>query len=122
MEPLSFTPRSQQVLVLARQAADHMRNNYVGTEHLLIGLIQLGQYIAVNMLKKLNVTLDAVNEWIRKALREDIQGKSTKPSIFAENIPFAPRVERVVILAANEARSFQHSYIGTEHLLLGILR
>jgi ATP-dependent Clp protease ATP-binding subunit ClpA len=76
MEPLSFTPRSQQVLLLARQAADHMRNNYVGTEHLLIGLIELGQYIAVNMLKKLNVTLDAVNEWIRKALRKHIQGKN----------------------------------------------
>jgi ATP-dependent Clp protease ATP-binding subunit ClpC len=122
MEPLNFTPRSQQVLVLARQAADHMRNNYVGTEHLLIGLIELGQGIAVNVLKKLNVTLDAVNERIKKALREQIQDESTKPSMFSENIPFTPRVKRVLILAANEARSFQHPYIGTEHLLLGILR
>jgi ATP-dependent Clp protease ATP-binding subunit ClpC len=122
MEPLNFTPRSQQVLVLARQAADHMRNNYVGTEHLLIGLIELGQGIAVNVLKKLNVTLDVVNDRVKKALKEQIQDESAKPSMFSENIPFTPRVKRVLILAANEARSFQHPYIGTEHLLLGILR
>jgi ATP-dependent Clp protease ATP-binding subunit ClpC len=122
MEPLNFTPRSQQVLVLARQAADHMRNNYVGTEHLLIGLIELGQGIAVNVLKKLNVTLEIVNERVKKALKEQASDVHPKSSLIAENIPFTPRVKKVLILAANEARSFQHPYIGTEHLLLGILR
>jgi ATP-dependent Clp protease ATP-binding subunit ClpC len=122
MEPLNFTPRSQQVLVLARQAADHMRNNYVGTEHLLIGLIELGQGIAVNVLKKLNVTLELVHEKIKEVLKAQVQGLSVKLSLPSDNIPFTPRVKKVLILAANEARAFQHPYIGTEHLLLGMLR
>ncbi|MDR2812768.1 MAG: ATP-dependent Clp protease ATP-binding subunit [Puniceicoccales bacterium] len=122
MEPLNFTPRSQQVLVLARQAADHMRNNYVGTEHLLIGLIELGQGIAVNVLKKLNVTLDLVREKVKEVLKAQVQDLGVKFSPLSDNIPFTPRVKKVLILAANEARALQHPYIGTEHLLLGILR
>jgi ATP-dependent Clp protease ATP-binding subunit ClpC len=122
MEPLNFTPRSQQVLVLARQSADHMRNNYVGTEHLLVGLIELGQGIAVNVLKKLNVTLELVHEKIKEVLKTQGQGLNVKFSLPTDNIPFTPRVKKVLILAANEARAFQHPYIGTEHLLLGILR
>ncbi|MDR2200699.1 MAG: ATP-dependent Clp protease ATP-binding subunit [Puniceicoccales bacterium] len=123
MEPLNFTPRSQQVLVLARQAADHARNNYVGTEHLLIGLIELGQGIAVNVLRKLNVTLEFVREKIQKMLKEqNPNADSHPPSMPSDSIPFTPRVKKVLILAANEARGLQHPYIGTEHLLLGILR
>ncbi|MDR2806874.1 MAG: ATP-dependent Clp protease ATP-binding subunit [Puniceicoccales bacterium] len=123
MEPLNFTPRSQQVLVLARQAADQMRNNYVGTEHILIGLIELGQGIAVNVLRKLNVTLEGVREKIQQALKEQVRDTHGKAlSSVVENIPFTPRVKKVLILAANEARGLQHPYIGTEHLLLGILR
>ncbi|MDR1591238.1 MAG: ATP-dependent Clp protease ATP-binding subunit [Puniceicoccales bacterium] len=122
MEPLNFTPRSQQILVLARQAADHMHNNYVGTEHLLIGLIELGQGIAVNVLRKLNVTLELVHEKIKELLKSQVQDLGVKFSSSSDNIPFTPRVKRVLILAANEARALQHPYIGTEHLLLGILR
>ncbi|MDR2371662.1 MAG: ATP-dependent Clp protease ATP-binding subunit [Puniceicoccales bacterium] len=122
MEPLNFTPRSQQVLVLARQAADHMRNNYVGTEHLLVGLVELGQGIAVNVLRKLNVTLELIREKVKELLRAQVQDLNAKLSLASDNIPFTPRVKRVLILAANEARALQHPYIGTEHLLLGILR
>ncbi|MDR0740281.1 MAG: ATP-dependent Clp protease ATP-binding subunit [Puniceicoccales bacterium] len=122
MEPLNFTPRSQQVLVLARQAADHMRNNYVGTEHLLIGLVELGQGIAVNVLRKLNVTLELIREKVKELLKAQVQDLNVKLSLASDNIPFTPRVKRVLILAANEARALQHPYIGTEHLLLGILR
>ncbi|MDR1435259.1 MAG: ATP-dependent Clp protease ATP-binding subunit [Puniceicoccales bacterium] len=122
MEPLNFTPRSQQVLVLARQAADRMHNNYVGTEHLLIGLIELGQGIAVNVLKKLNITLDVVREEVQKILKRQLRDSNVKSILPAENIPFTPRVKKVLIFAANEARGLQHPYIGTEHLLLGILR
>jgi ATP-dependent Clp protease ATP-binding subunit ClpC len=122
MEPLNFTPRSQQVLVLARQAADRMRNNYVGTEHLLIGLIELGQGIAVNVLKKLSITLEVVREEVQKILKGQFQDSKVKSILPSENIPFTPRVKKVLIFAANEARGLQHPYIGTEHLLLGILR
>ncbi|MDR0418347.1 MAG: ATP-dependent Clp protease ATP-binding subunit [Puniceicoccales bacterium] len=123
MEPLNFTPRSQQVFVLARQAADRMHNNYVGTEHILIGLVELGQGIAVNVLKKLDVTLEIVREKVQKILKEQLRDSISQTSIpFIENMPFTPRVKKVLLLAANEARSLQHPYIGTEHLLLGILR
>jgi ATP-dependent Clp protease ATP-binding subunit ClpC len=122
MEPINFTPRSQQVIVLARQAADHMRNNYVGTEHLLIGLVELGQGIAVNVLRKLNVTLELVREKVRELLRAQVRDLNVKLPLSSDNMPFTPRVKRVLILAANEARALQHPYIGTEHLLLGILR
>jgi ATP-dependent Clp protease ATP-binding subunit ClpC len=123
MEPLNFTPRSQQVLVLARQAADRMRNNYVGTEHLLIGLIELGQGIAVNVLKKLGVTLETVREKVREQVVDlSSQDDDSKALIYAESIPFTPRVKKVLLMAANEARALQHPYIGTEHVLLGILK
>ena len=122
MEPLNFTPRSQQVLVLARQAADQMHNNYVGTEHLLIGLIELGQGIAVNVLKRLGITLEVVREKIRENMPESAAEERTAAVFFSDSIPFTPRVKKVLLLAANEARSLQHPYIGTEHLLLGILR
>ncbi|MDR1366427.1 MAG: ATP-dependent Clp protease ATP-binding subunit [Puniceicoccales bacterium] len=123
MEPLNFTPRSQQVFVLARQAADRMHNNYVGTEHILIGLVELGQGIAVNVLKKMDVTLEVIREKVQKILKEQLRDSIAQASVpFIENMPFTPRVKKVLLLAANEARSLQHPYIGTEHLLLGILR
>jgi ATP-dependent Clp protease ATP-binding subunit ClpC len=112
----NFTPRAQQVLQLARKEADRFNHNYVGTEHLLLGIIALGQGVAVNVLQRLNVNLDAVRLEVEKAVGV---GPETKQ---VGNLPFTPRVKKVLALAGSEARSLNHAYVGTEHILLGLLR
>ena len=116
-EPMSnFTPRAQQVLALARKEADRFHHNYVGTEHLLLGLINLGQGVAVNVLQKMGLDLDSV----RQAVDEQVGlGPEAKPS---GNVPYTPRVKKVLALAGKEAKGLNHSYVGTEHILLGLLR
>jgi ATP-dependent Clp protease ATP-binding subunit ClpC len=116
-EPMSnFTPRAQQVLALARKEADRFHHNYVGTEHLLLGLINLGQGVAVNVLQKMGLDLDTV----RGAVEQQVgTGPEAKP---AGNVPYTPRVKKVLSLAGKEAKSLNHSYVGTEHILLGLLR
>lgn len=118
MEPLNnFTPRSQQVLALARKEAAGFHHNYVGTEHLLLGLIKLGQGVAVNVLQKMGLDLETV----RRAVENQV-GSGMEGQVNAINIPFTPRVKKVLNLAAKEAKALNHSYIGTEHILLGLLR
>lgn len=118
MEPLNnFTPRSQQVLALARKEAASFHHNYVGTEHLLLGLIKLGQGVAVNVLQKMGLDLETV----RRAVETQV-GSGVEAQINTANIPFTPRVKKVLNLAAKEAKALNHSYIGTEHILLGLLR
>ncbi len=112
----NFTPRAQQVLQLARKEADRFNHNYVGTEHLLLGIIALGQGVAVNVLQRLNVNLDAVRFEVEKAVGV---GPETKQ---VGNLPFTPRVKKVLALAGSEARALNHAYVGTEHILLGLLR
>ncbi len=112
----NFTPRAQQVLALARKEADRFHHNYIGTEHLLLGLINLGQGVAVNVLQKMGLDLETV----RQAVDEQVGlGPEAKPS---GNIPYTPRVKKVLALAGKEAKSLNHSYVGTEHILLGLLR
>nr|WP_304949726.1 ATP-dependent Clp protease ATP-binding subunit [Verrucomicrobium spinosum] len=112
----NFTPRAQQVLALARKEADRFNHNYVGTEHLLLGLIKLGQGVAVNVLTKLGVDLDTVRMQVEQQVGS---GPDTK---MVGNIPYTPRVKKVLALASKEAKALNHSYVGTEHLLLGLLR
>lgn len=112
----NFTPRAQQVLALARKEADRFNHNYVGTEHLLLGLIKLGQGVAVNVLTKLGVDLETVRMQVEQQVGN---GPDTK---MVGNIPYTPRVKKVLALAAKEAKALNHSYVGTEHLLLGLLR
>ncbi|MGE9294941.1 MAG: ATP-dependent Clp protease ATP-binding subunit [Puniceicoccales bacterium] len=117
MEPMNnFTPRAQQVLALARKEADRFHHNYVGTEHLLLGLINLGQGVAVNVLQKMGLDLDTVRAAVEKQVGT---GPESKPT---GSIPYTPRVKKVLALAGKEAKSLNHSYIGTEHILLGLLR
>jgi ATP-dependent Clp protease ATP-binding subunit ClpC len=117
MEPLNnFTPRAQQVLALSRKEADRFHHNYIGTEHLLLGLINLGQGVAVNVLQKMGLDLQTVRTAVEKQVGT---GPESKPS---GNIPYTPRVKKVLALARKEAKGLNHSYIGTEHLLLGLLR
>jgi ATP-dependent Clp protease ATP-binding subunit ClpC len=112
----NFTPRAQQVLALARKEADRFNHNYVGTEHLLLGLIKLGQGVAVNVLQKMGLDLDTVRMEVEKQVGS---GPDTKIS---GNIPYTPRVKKVLALAGKEAKALHHSYVGTEHILLGLLR
>ncbi|MEM6278782.1 MAG: ATP-dependent Clp protease ATP-binding subunit [Verrucomicrobiota bacterium] len=112
----NFTPRAQQVLALARKEADRFNHNYVGTEHLLLGLIKLGQGVAVNVLQKMNLDLETVRLEVEKQVGN---GPETK---MVGNIPYTPRVKKVLALAGKEAKALNHSYVGTEHILLGLLR
>ena len=112
----NFTPRAQQVLALARKEADRFNHNYVGTEHLLLGLIKLGQGVAVNVLMKMNLDLENVRMEVEKHVGSGQEQK------MVGNIPYTPRVKKVLALASKEARALNHSYVGTEHILLGLLR
>jgi ATP-dependent Clp protease ATP-binding subunit ClpC len=112
----NFTPRAQQVLALARKEADRFNHSYVGTEHLLLGLIKLGQGVAVNVLERMGLELEAVRMEVEKEVG------SGPPQKSGGNIPYTPRVKKVLALANKEAKALNHSYVGTEHLLLGLLR
>ena len=117
MEPMNnFTPRAQQVLALARKEADRFHHNYVGTEHLLLGLIKLGQGVAVSVLQKMGLDLETVRNAVEKQVGI---GQETKTQ---GSIPYTPRVKKVLALAGKEAKALNHSYVGTEHILLGLLR
>src|SRR2546428_10580210 len=112
----NFTPRAQQVLALARKEADRFNHNFVGTEHILLGLIKLGQGVAVNVLQKLGLDLETV----RLAVEKEVGTGPDQKMI--GNIPYTPRVKKVLALAQKEAKALNHTYAGTEHILLGLLR
>src|SRR5437667_224167 len=112
----NFTPRAQQVLALARKEADRFNHNFVGTEHLLLGLIKLGQGVAVNVLQKMGLDLETVRLEVEKQVGTGPDQK------MIGNIPYTPRVKKVLALAAKEAKALNHTYVGTEHILLGLLR
>src|SRR6266704_1722201 len=112
----NFTPRAQQVLALARKEADRFNHNFGGTEHLLLGLIKLGQGVAVNVLQKLGLDLETVRMEVEKQVGTGPDQK------MIGNIPYTPRVKKVLALAVKEAKALNHTYVGTEHILLGLLR
>jgi ATP-dependent Clp protease ATP-binding subunit ClpC len=111
-----FTPRGQQVLALARQEAERFNHHYVGTEHLLLGLIKLGQGVAVNVLQRMGLDLEGVRMEVEKHVGPHSETK------MVGSIPYTPRVKKVLVLAGKEAKALSHSYVGTEHILLGLLR
>src|SRR5512137_3033578 len=110
-----FTERARKVIILAREEAIRLGHNFVGTEHLLLGLIREGDGLAVAILKKLNVSISALKAEIEKIVAV---GTEFSP---AGEIPFTPQAKKVLEDAISEARSLGHNYIGTEHLLLGLL-
>jgi len=112
----NFTPRARQLLALARKEAERFNDNYVGTEHLLLGLIKLGQGVAVNVLQKMGLDLERVRMEVEKHV-----GSHPETNMIG-NIPYTPRVKKVLALAGKEAKALNHSYVGTEHILLGLLR
>ena len=112
----NFKPRAQQVLGLSRQEADRFNHNFVGTEHLLLGLnSKLGQGTAVAVLGKMGLNLETVRLEVEKQV-----GTGPDQKIIGY-IPYTPRVKKVLALAAKEAKALNHTYIGTEHILLGLL-
>lgn len=93
-----------------------MNHNYLGTEHLLLGLTVLGQGCAVNVLQKMGINLETLRSEVERQV-----GKGSEPKIIG-NVPYTPRTKKVLGLAQKEAKALHHTYIGTEHILLGILR
>lgn len=111
----AFSPRAQQALALAAREAIRLQHNFVGTEHVLLGLIALDQGNAVTVLRKAGLDLGSLKAEIERSI-----GTGTGP-IIIEHIPYTPRVRKVLKLAMDEARAMGHHYVGTEHLLLGLL-
>lgn len=112
----TFSPHAQQVLALARNEADRFHHHFVGTEHLLLGIVALGAGTAVSVLTKMGLKLEAVRAEVEK------QVGSGPDERVKGNIPYTPRVKKVLHLAAAEAKYLKHTYVGTEHILLGLLR
>ncbi|MBL3700665.1 ATP-dependent Clp protease ATP-binding subunit [Leucobacter luti] len=110
-----FTDRARRVVVLAQEEAKMLNHNYIGTEHILLGLIHEGEGVAAKALEQLEISLDAV-----RAQVTDIIGTGQQPP--AGHIPFTPRAKKVLELSLREALQLGHNYIGTEHILLGLIR
>jgi len=111
-----FTDRARKVMALAREEARRFNHEYIGTEHILLGLVKEGSGVAANVLQNLDIELKK----IRLEVEKIVQSGSDLVSV--GQLPFTPRVKKVLEYAMEEARAFGHNYIGTEHLLLGLLR
>src|SRR5260370_5364955 len=110
-----FTERARKVLSLAQEEAQRFNHNYIGTEHLLLGLVREGDGVAAKVLNNLGVELNKVRSAV-----EFIIGRGDR--IVLGEIGLTPRAKKVIELAVDEARRLNHHYIGTEHLLLGLVR
>ena len=110
-----FTDRARRVVVLAQEEAKGLNHNYIGTEHILLGLIKEGDGIAAKALAELNISIDSVREQVQEIIGQGQQAPSG-------HIPFTPRAKKVLELSLREALQLGHNYIGTEHILLGLIR
>ena len=110
-----FSDRARQAVVQAQQEARRLDHNYIGTEHLLLGLIREGDGVAAKALESLGISLDAVRQQVEEMIG---RGQQT----LSGHIPFTPRAKRVLELSLREALQLGHKYIGTEHILLGLIR
>ena len=110
-----FTDRARRVVVLAQEEARMLNHNYIGTEHILLGLIHEGEGVAAKALESLGISLDAVRQQVEEIIGQGQQAPSG-------HIPFTPRAKKVLELSLREALQLGHDYIGTEHILLGLIR
>jgi len=110
-----FTDRARRVVVLAQEEARHLNHNYIGTEHILLGLIHEGEGVAARGLQSLDIDFDAVRSQVTEVIGQGQQSPSG-------HIPFTPRAKKVLELSLREALQLGHNYIGTEHILLGLIR
>jgi ATP-dependent Clp protease ATP-binding subunit ClpC len=117
MNGYNFTERVRKVLAMAREEAERLRHEYVGTEHILLGLIREGEGVAAAVLQNLSVDLDEIQQKIEDTVKKGKAAAATGP-----DLPYTSRAKKVLELAMAEARDLTHNYVGTEHLLLGLLR
>ena len=117
MNGYNFTERVRKVLAMAREEAARLHHEYVGTEHILLGLIREGEGVAAAVLQNLSVDLDEIQQKIEETVKKGKAAQTTGP-----DLPYTSRAKKVLELAMSEARELNHSYVGTEHLLLGLLR
>ena len=117
MNGYNFTDRVRKVLQMAREEAARLHHEYVGTEHILLGLIREGEGVAAAVLTNLNVDLDDIQQKIEETVKKGKAAAQPGP-----DLPYTSRAKKVLELAMTEARELNHSYVGTEHLLLGLLR
>ena len=110
-----FTERARQVVVLAQDEARALKHNYIGTEHILLGLLREEEGLAARVLESLDITVEEVRAQVAR-----IVGQGDE--VTTGQIPFTPRAKKVLELALREALSLGHNYIGTEHILLGLVR
>jgi ATP-dependent Clp protease ATP-binding subunit ClpC len=110
-----FTQRARRVVVLAQEEARLLNHNYIGTEHILLGLIREGEGVAAKALESLGISLDGVRQQVETIIGPGQQAPSG-------HIPFTPRAKKVLELSLREAQQLGHNYIGTEHILLGLIR
>jgi ATP-dependent Clp protease ATP-binding subunit ClpA len=110
-----FTDRARRVVVLAQEEARMLNHNYLGTEHILLGLIGEGEGVAARALESLGISLEAVRQQVEEIIGQGQQAPSG-------HIPFTPRAKKVMELASREALQLGHNYVGTEHILLGLIR
>ena len=110
-----FTDRARRVVVLAQEEARMLNHNYIGTEHILLGLIHEGEGVAAKALESLGISLEAVRQQVEEIIGQGQQAPSG-------HIPFTPRAKKVLELSLREALRLGHNYIGTEHILLGLIR
>lgn len=112
----NFTPRAQQMMNLARREADRFHHNYIGAEHVLLGLLKLGQGVAVSVLENAGINVTTLAERIEQSI---VPGSAAGNE---GSLPYTQRVKKILTMAGEEARNMRHTYIGTEHILLGLLR
>src|SRR6478672_817837 len=116
MSGFNFTDRVRKVLALSREEAIWLRHEYVGTEHMLLGIVREGEGVAATVLQNLDVELDEIHQKIMDTV------KAGRAQITGPDLPYTSRAKKVLELAMSEARELNHSYVGTEHLLIGLLR
>ena len=116
MQGYNFTERVRKVLAMTREEAGRLKHEYVGTEHMLLGLIREGEGVAAAVLRNLEVDLDEVGRTVERLVKK---GKAGPP--LGPDLPYTSRAKKVLELAMAEARELNHTYVGTEHLLLGLL-
>ena len=116
MNGYNFTERVRKVLSMAREEAARLRHEYVGTEHILLGLIREGEGVAAAVLQNLSVDLEEIQQRIEETVKQGKASQATGP-----DLPYTSRAKKVLELAMSEARELGHSYVGTEHLLIALL-
>jgi ATP-dependent Clp protease ATP-binding subunit ClpC len=110
-----FTERARRVVVLAQEEARMLNHDYIGTEHILLGLIHVGEGVAARALESLGISLEAVRQQVTEIIGQGQQAPSG-------HVPFTPRAKKVLELSMREAKELGHNYVGTEHILLGLIR